>query len=114
MAYPPDPGGNFASDAHRRIMAHLPNPDDTPITLEELIQHRVNRDPYTLTHFTSAVEILGVLHDLEDDGHAEELETGWQNTPAGFDTLTGPPTSEAAHDTPATIDMTPAMGHGEA
>jgi hypothetical protein len=52
--YPPDLGGAFASDAHRRVMAHLPNPDDDPITVEDLITKRINRDPHTLTHFADA------------------------------------------------------------
>jgi hypothetical protein len=32
-------------------MAHLPNPDDDPISVEDLIVERINRDPHTLDHF---------------------------------------------------------------
>ena len=48
MSYAPDPGGVFASDAHRRVMAHLPNPDDEPLTAADLIAGRINRDPHAL------------------------------------------------------------------
>lgn len=105
MTYAPDPGGVFASDAHRRVMAHLPNPDDDPISTEDLINDRINRDPHTLTHFRAADDVVSVLTDLEADGHAKQLKNGWKNTPAGFDVLTGPPTEQAAANAPATIGL---------
>lgn len=111
--YPPDLGGAFASDAHRRVMAHLPNPDDDPITVEDLIRNRINRDPHTLQHFGSADELITVLGDLEGDGHAENTDDGWRNTPDGFDILTGPPTMTDAAPLKATIGLDPASVNGE-
>jgi hypothetical protein len=108
VSYPPDPGGVFASDAHRRVMAHLPNPDDDPITLADLIVERINPDPHTLAHFDTATELEEVLKDLEADGHAKELKHGWKNTSDGFDALTGPPNEKAAAQATATIGLDPA------
>jgi hypothetical protein len=111
--YPPDLGGAFASDAHRRVMAHLPNPDDDPITVEDLITQRINRDPHTLTHFADASELVTVLEDLKADGHAKQLKAGWKNTPDGFEILTGPPTPTDAAPLQATIGLNPATLNGE-
>lgn len=108
MSYAPDPGGVFASDAHRRVMAHLPNPDDDPVSVESLIVERINRDPHTLAHFASAVEVAEVLNDLEADGYAKPLKGGWKNTPDGFAVLTGPPAADAAVHATATIGLDPA------
>lgn len=108
MTYPPDPGGTFASDAHRRIMAHLPNPDDDPISVDDLILDRVNRDPHTLTHFATATEVTSVLEDLEADGHAKNLKHGWRNTQTGFDALTGPPAETPSTHRQAMIGLDPA------
>lgn len=107
MAFPPDPGGRFASDAHRRVMAHLPNPDDDAITVEDLILDRINRDPHTLAHFSSADEVTAVLEELEADGYAKQLKSGWKNTADGFDLLTGPPDERFMGDAPATIGLSP-------
>lgn len=105
MTYSADPGGRFASDAHRRVMAHLPNPDDDAISVEDLIRDRINRDPHTLAHFTSADEVSTVLDELEADGHAKKLKSGWKNTADGFELLTGPPDERAAANAPATIGL---------
>jgi hypothetical protein len=72
-------------------MAHLPNPDDDPLPVTELITTRINRDPHTLAHFDTANDVVDVLQDLEADGHAKHLKGGWKNTPDGFEVLTGPP-----------------------
>jgi hypothetical protein len=114
--YSPDPGGTFASDAHRRVMAHLPNPDDDPITADALILERINHDPNTLVYFTDADQVTGVLRDLEADGHAKQLKAGWQNTQSGFDILTGPPSPMAAQNAPALIGLNPssAQSNGDA
>lgn len=109
MTYQPDPGGHFASDAHRRVMAHLPNPDDDPMSVENLIVDRINEDPHALAHFTSADEVVAVLEDLEADGHAKNLKDGWKNTSDGFEVLTGPPDETAAMQAPATIGLDPAQ-----
>lgn len=113
MSYPADPGGIFASDAHRRVMAHLPNPDDDPINTYDLVADRINKDPHTLAHFDRAREVDEVLADLEADGHAKRLKHGWKNTPDGFELLTGPPDESAAVDGPATIGLDPATLNGD-
>lgn len=95
MSYAPDPGGNFASDAHRRVMAHLPNPDQDPVDIPELIGERINRDVHTLAHFKTNGQVLTVLEELEADGYAKKLKAGWKNTADGFGLLTGPPDETA-------------------
>lgn len=88
MSYPPDPGGVFASDVHRRVQANVPNPGDDPLSVDELLAQRVANDD----HLDVDEDELGeVLKDLEADGHCKRLKDGWRNTPAGFDALTGPP-----------------------
>ena len=88
-------------------MAHLANPDDDPISVEDLIAERINEDPHTLAHFSSADEVAEVLKDLEADGHAKRLKNGWKNTPDGFDLLTGPPSETVVAQTPATVGLDP-------
>lgn len=108
MSYSPDPGNVFASDAHRRVMAHLPNPEDDPIQIENLIVDRINRDPHTLEHFKTANDVNSVLEDLETDGYAKHLKDGWRNTAQGFDLLTGPPKNVGTQNNTATIGLDPA------
>ena len=112
MSYAADPGNVFASDAHRRVMAHLPNPDDDPVSVEDLIAERINKDPNTLIHFDTAAEVAEVLADLEADGHAKKLKNGWKNTPDGFDALTGPPAETDATRAPAAIGLDPSSVNG--
>ena len=53
MSYAADPGGVFASDAHRRVMAHLPNPDDDPMPVADLIvemDQKLGTTTVTITH----------------------------------------------------------------
>jgi hypothetical protein len=111
--FTPDPGGGFASDAHRRVMAHLPNPDQDPVPVEQLIADRINRDPHALAHFGHASQVVDVLDELEADGHAKKLKTGWKNTQDGFDLLTGPPTWTDTAPPQATIGLDPATLNGE-
>jgi len=89
-------------------MAHLPNPDDDPVTVEDLIVERINHDPHTLTHLTDATEVVDILEDLEADGHAKQLKNGWKNTSDGFDALTGPPNEDGGgQSAPAPIGLDP-------
>jgi hypothetical protein len=87
MTYPADPGGNFASDAHRRVMANVPNPDEAGLPIEA-IQRRIDLGDDYLDLEPSELE--EVLKDLEADGDVEEVNTGWRNTDLGFEALTGP------------------------
>jgi hypothetical protein len=81
--FAPDPGGGFASDAHRRVMAHLPNPDDDPSRSRSLIADRINRDPHALAHFGHASQVVEVLDELEADGHAKELKAAGRTRRTG-------------------------------
>jgi hypothetical protein len=94
-------------------MAHLPNPDDDPISVEDLIVQRINRDPHTLQHFTAASDVIKILADLERDGYVKGLKAGWKNTQDGFDLLTGPPDETAATPTTAAIGLDPATLGGK-
>lgn len=85
-------------------MAHLPNPDDDPMSVYRLIDQRINKDPHVLVHFESAEEVEDVLADLEADGHAKQLKDGWKNTPEGFEILTGPP-AEGGPEGPAVMGL---------
>lgn len=91
VSYPPDPGGVFASDVHRRVQANVPNPGDEPLTVGELLTERVAKDDWL---DLDQDELVEVLKDLEADGHSKNLKDGWRNTPAGFTALTGPPREE--------------------
>jgi hypothetical protein len=80
-----DPGGVFASDANRRVMAAVPNPDEDPQTTAELVGGRIARDDHL--HVTEE-EADEILKDLEADGDVRQLKDGWKNTAAGFRKLT--------------------------
>jgi hypothetical protein len=120
----PDPGGNFASDTHRRVLAHLTPPDaefgwqPLPLLL------RLNSDADTpfppigeagLADFDAGQEQLGeVLKDLRKEGLAVCHKGGiWQMTEKGFDLLAGPIANEPDPDEPVkgpaaiAIDPTP-------
>lgn len=90
-----DPGGVFASDAHRRVMANLPNPDDDPLSIDELLAGRVAADDFL---DVDADELSEILKDLEADGDAKKLKDGWKNTKSGFEALTGPTASDGGRE----------------
>lgn len=87
MSYPADPGGIFASDVHRRVMANLPNPDQDPLPAADVLSERIALDEYLPIGFD---ELESVLQDLEADGNAKQTNAGWRNTKKGFEALTGP------------------------
>lgn len=94
MSYPADPGGNFASDAHRRVQAALANPDENHLSRDELAE-RLDEDDYLdLNHD----EVSDILQDLEADGDATQSKDGWKNTKSGFEVLTGPPASDGGRE----------------
>lgn len=92
-AYAADPGKVFASDIHRRVMANLPNPDDDPVSIEDLQALRIAKDDHLTVDDGELEEVLG---DLEADGHAKQTKDGWRNTTSGFDVLTDKSANEAA------------------
>ncbi len=86
-----DPGGNFASDEHRRVQAALANPDEPHLSLDEVVA-RVDQDTEL---DLSLEEVAEILADLEADGDAtQSKDGGWKNTKAGFEVLTGPIASD--------------------
>lgn len=92
MPYPPDPGGNFASDAHRRVLMAVPTEADhvdeqrnVPHTLDDIFD-RIFRDE----QFNPAPEeITEILSDLEADGDVTQVEGGWLLTQQGADVGAG-------------------------
>lgn len=81
-----DPGGVFASDAHRRVLAHLPIPSQDPMDSETFLSRVASDDGYEYV----ADEVQDVLLDLEADGHASELKDGWRQTKKGLEALQAP------------------------
>jgi hypothetical protein len=86
VTYLPDPGGNFASDAHRRVMAALANPDEDHISVDDLMKRIDQDEQLDLSHD----EVAEILAELEAEGDATQTKNGWKNTKAGFEALTGP------------------------
>ena len=86
MAYPPDPGGNFATDVHRRVVCALPDPDEGFQTVDWILE-RVDRDDYLSI---DRDELTETLSDLEADGDCKQNKAGeWVSTKAGHEALTG-------------------------
>ena len=73
---------------------------------------RINADPHALAHFEDAAEVVEILGDLEADGYAKHLKSGWKNTAEGFELLTGPPDETDAATAPASIGLDPASLNG--
>lgn len=97
MSYLADPGGNFASDAHRRVMAVVANPDQDPSSVYEILE-RLEQDTYVDLGLDSVEEVVEVLKDLEADGDVTQVDGDWINTDEGFDALTGPPASAGGRE----------------
>lgn len=81
-----DPAGDFASDAHRRVLAAVPD-GTTDLTLQERVDGDDELD-------LSLEDVDEILKDLEADGHVKQTKTGWSHTKDGHGLLTGPPKSE--------------------
>lgn len=89
--YPPDPGGVFASDYHRRVAAHLPLPGTETITVADLLE-RVVADAYNGIGDNDDEALRRILDDLSEAGYAKYLDgtAGWRLLKAGLDALSGP------------------------
>lgn len=85
--YAVDPGGNFQSDAHRRVCGHLPVPEDAPITLAELF---VRIWPDEHTPVPDEVSLALIVEDLVTDELVEKIDKGLRQSSSGFATLSGP------------------------
>lgn len=86
----PDPGGDFDSDVHRRVLAATPTAD-----MELSVYERVAGDTELDLEDD---EVDEVEKDLEADGYVSSLKDGWRLTKKGHDLLTGPPKEERDGD----------------
>jgi hypothetical protein len=111
--YPPDPGGVFASDHHRRVAAHLPLPGEDTISVDELIA-RLNGDAFTALGESTQPEVKAILDDLSEADYARYLEgtKGWRLLKAGLEALTGPALTdvEEIDGVPTRIEPPPLEG----
>lgn len=106
----PDPGAVFASDLHRRVLAHLSTPSEDigwePIALVARIAPDVNTPipaaPGLSIDFEAEADgLVEILEDLKADGYARRHRNGaWQMTDKGFEAITGPNGNEPPPDAP--------------
>lgn len=89
-----DPGGNFASDQHRRVLATVNNDDYTRVPFE-LVLIRVENDSQLNL---GPEEVANILQDLENDGDVDKTEEGYDSTAAGQEALEGPPKEAGGRD----------------
>lgn len=89
-----DPGGNFASDQHRRVMAQVANDDVTRVHFG-LVVERVNADDQV---DLTTEEVAEILKELEADGDIDKTKDGYDATALGFEALTGPIASDGGRE----------------
>lgn len=88
--FAPDPGGIFASDAHRHVLGHLPTPDSEYGWSNEVLALRLHP---SLSVYGG--EFLPILADLEAAGFVEEpVPSAWRMTQKGYEAITGPIANE--------------------
>lgn len=93
MAFPADPAGDFASDAHRRVLAAVPLPDADPLPFKDLVEWKLAGD---VVLELTPVDVGAILTELKDAGYVKETKTGWRHTKVGHELLTAPPPLERA------------------
>lgn len=112
---PPDLGGVFDSDAHRRVLAFCRAPHDdgegaheagapmslTPGGWERSLSERMGAD---VSFFTSGADLESILNDLERAGYVELTDEGVRMTDEGFDALNGPNANEPPPMTEAMVN----------
>lgn len=118
---PPDIGGVFKSDAHRRVLAFLRAPHDdgggvheagAPMAVEPggwetSLSERMNADAWFVS---SGADLTTVLSELEADGFVEERPEGYIVTDDGAAALAGPNAHEPPPMTEAMIEALVAEG----
>jgi hypothetical protein len=87
MSYLPDPGGIFASDAHRRTAGHLPQPEEDPISVAALLA-RLKADE--MTQVGDELTLTQILESLAGEKRAESAGGLWRQTVKGHADLSGP------------------------
>lgn len=82
-----DPGEVFATDAHRRVLGHLPTPGE-PRTSADLLRQRVAEDQGNplLQGSDEEGEFLRVVSELEADGLLS-TDNGLRMTEAGLEAI---------------------------
>jgi hypothetical protein len=113
--FPVDPGGVFASDLHRRVLAFLPHDDGDEATLDAidvpLLISRLHEDPDSLRKSGKAPnvelvawtpgDLLPILEQLAADSYAYQTEATdeapqrWTASEAGIAALNGPALTHA-------------------
>lgn len=135
--YRPDPGGQFASDVHRRVAAHLHSDEEemgwplvgllhrlaedhaTPLPPNVSLSDEGGTEIFVPDYVAGAAQLKAVLDDLVADGLASEAAEGvWVLTEDGYALLTGPiahePEEGAEPQGPAVIDLGPVPIGGKA
>lgn len=91
--YLADPGGQFKTDTHRRVVANLSYPNDDFGWKPEALFHRMIPD--VGTKIESIAEVEALLAELEADGYADQPAPGvYRQTQAGADLVNGPMANE--------------------
>jgi len=102
--FPVDPGGIFASDFHRRILAFLPHDDGDEATLDsielpdlisrlhdDLDSIRTSGPPREIKFVPwTEADLDAILQELEGSGFAYAQDGRWTASEAGIEALTGP------------------------
>lgn len=82
--YKPDPGGNFESDAHRRVCGLIPVPEDDSQTLTHIWARCLFDDH---NQVPDEVALAEIIQDLLLAGLVEKVEGGIRQTSKGYDLL---------------------------
>ena len=98
MTYKADPGGNFDSDTHRRVLAYVWN--DEAQEFGDLAQ-KIGEDPYH--ELASVTDLTDVLKDLEAEGYVSESQKGWKRTKKGLEEIQAEPVETAGAPTAAPL-----------
>lgn len=83
-----DPGGIFESDYHRRVVGHLPKPDEDLVNLSYLWARLYVHD--IGTNIEAESELEAILEELINGGHVEKDGYGYRMTKAGLAALCAP------------------------
>jgi hypothetical protein len=83
-----DPGGVFATDAHRRVLGYLPTPDSEATTLALLTKRIADNDKEHAGRMAEE-EFAGVLASLEEEGYVDSAHGALKMTAKGFEALQG-------------------------
>lgn len=86
---PTDPGNIFESDYHRRLLAHLPKPDEDPMAVDSLFYRMLRDEGFPEEGLEELIQTI--LSDLVNGDHAESAgDGGFRMTETGLNDLNGP------------------------